>query len=204
VCSLEDSSTFLSASEDGTIRLWDTTPALDLFAKNNEKDEMLPSTSFTLISDKTPCIEKISRATFIGHSRSVLSVACADPGVAFLSGSEDKTARLWSAGSGTCLRVFGGHTGPVTTVAVVDKVTFLTGSKDTTIKVWDAFAAGCIRTYTGHVGAVTSVSSAEDGTFISSSEDLTIKLWVFTAVSPIQSEDILHDIFDAKDGLYVE
>jgi WD40 repeat protein len=204
VCSLEDSYSVLSASNDDSIRLWDTTTAVAHLAPRGQRDNNLPSPSgecFTLITDKAVCTEKVSSKTFIGHNGPVLSLACVDPGFAFLSGSQDATARLWSIESGSCLRVFAGHSGPVTTVAAVDPVTILTGSKDTTIKVWDTFSAVCIRTYTGHTSGVTSVSTAHNGTFISASEDRTIKLWVFTAVPPpIQSEKTVHGILGVNDN----
>jgi WD40 repeat protein len=202
VCSLEDSYSFLSASDDGTIRLWDTSTSVAQF-NAAQKDTTLPSDShkcLTLITDESICTEKVSSKTFLGHNGPVLSLACVEPGVAFLSGSQDGTARLWSLEQSNCLRIFIGHTGPVTTIAVVDPVTFLTGSKDTTIKIWDAFSAGCIRTYTGHTKGVTCVGTAENGTFISASEDRTIKLWVFTVVSPIvHAAETLHDILGTHD-----
>jgi hypothetical protein len=38
-------------------------------------------------------VKKVSLKTFMGHTGAVLSLACVEPGVAFLSGSYDKTAR---------------------------------------------------------------------------------------------------------------
>jgi WD40 repeat protein len=197
VCSLGTSGFFISASDDTIVRLWDTKAAIEAFAASRDDEGglcLLPADSFTLISDKAETVEKVSKGTFVGHTRAVLSLACVDTGIAFLSGSEDHTARLWSVETKSCLRIFSGHGGPVTSVATVDSATFLTGSADSTIKVWDAFTAGCIRTYTGHTETVTSVSMAENGTFISSSEDKTIKLWVFTAVTPVVSEENLQDM----------
>jgi WD40 repeat protein len=174
ICSMNDSRHFVTASMDGTIKMWD--------GYNMTKESTIEEgdSSSTLYQTK-----KISEKTFIGHAGAVLSVECVSPGLVILSGSEDRTARLWSVESGACLRIFVGHSKAVTTVAVVDQVTFLTGSKDTTIKVWDAMSASCIRTYKGHTGAVTSVSTtSQSGTFISASEDLTVKLWVFSAILP--------------------
>lgn len=183
VCSLEDSCRFLTGSEDGTIRLWDTSKAMESIPDK--------ATSSLLLSDYTPIKESVSTQTFIGHNGPVLAVACVEPGVSFLSGSADGTARLWFLlEGGGCLRIYAGHEDAVTTVAIVDQVTFLTGSKDKTIKIWDASSGDCLRTYTGHTGPVTAVSMAQDGTFVSASEDKTIKLWVFTAVLPDQPQDM--------------
>ena len=193
VCSSEDSCYFLTGSEDGTIRLWDTSKAM-----KSIPDE----TNVCLLSEYTPIKESVSTQTFIGHNGPVLAVACVEPGVAFLSGSADGTARLWFLESGACLCVYAGHADSVTTVAIVDQVTFLTGSKDKTIKIWDASSGDCLRTYTGHTGPVTAVSMAQDGTFVSASEDKTIKLWVFTAVLPYQPQDkTLGEMLEMNDNV---
>lgn len=150
VCSIEDSYSFISASDDASIRLWDASNVSSTNLVDNITSDNQDSSSIIPASGKNIIDNKISSKTFLGHSGPVLALVCVEPEVAFLSGSSDKTARLWSIESGACLRVFAGHADAVTTVRPVDQVTFLTGSDDTTIKVWDAFSTCCIRTYTGH------------------------------------------------------
>ena len=106
---------------------------------------------------------------------------------AFLAGSEDGIARLWSCTASSneepCLRSFVGHEGAVTAVDVVDRVTVLTGSVDSHVRVWDAISTTCLRTYVDHTKRVTDISVAyDDFTFITSSADRTIKMWVITSV----------------------
>ena len=49
--------------------------------------------------------------TFEGHTSGVWSVSWSPDGRFALSGSDDKTLRLWEVSSGECLRTFEGHTG---------------------------------------------------------------------------------------------
>ena len=56
-----------------------------------------------------------------------------------LSGSDDKTLKLWDAATGALLRTFEGHSGSVNSVAFSpDGTRLLSGSWDKTLKLWDA------------------------------------------------------------------
>jgi WD40 repeat protein len=123
-------------------------------------------------------------------------------GTMFVSGSMDRTARLWEVDSGACLQTFVGHSAGVSSVAAVDEVTLLTGSIDTTLKLWDALRGICLRTYWGHASIVTGVSVTDDDTtFVTSSVDRTINVWVLTALpADIDPHKTIDNAFDTSDG----
>ncbi len=76
--------------------------------------------------------------TFTGHEIRVSSVALTPDGRRALSGSTDKTLRLWDLASGAQLRLFEGHRAPVTAVAVTpDGRHALSGLYDGTLRLWD-------------------------------------------------------------------
>ncbi len=54
---------------------------------------------------------------FVGHGGSVTSVAFSPDGRSVLTGSDDKTARLWETATGRQIRPLRGHTGWVAAVA---------------------------------------------------------------------------------------
>ena len=70
-----------------------------------------------------------------GHPHAVLSVAVVDE-QRVVSGSLDKTLKLWDLRSGRCMQTLSGHTESVIAVAVVDEQRVVSGSCDNTLKVW--------------------------------------------------------------------
>ena len=81
-----------------------------------------------------------------------------------VSGSRDKTLKLWDLASGKELRTFTGHSDGVTSVAIApDGRTALSGSPDKTLKLWDLASGKELRTFTGHSDVVSSVAIAPDG-----------------------------------------
>jgi WD40 repeat protein len=60
-----------------------------------------------------------------------------------VSGSDDKTVRVWDASTGAELNVLRGHTDSVNSVAISrDGMRIVSGSDDKTVRVWDA-STGC-------------------------------------------------------------
>jgi WD40 repeat protein len=76
--------------------------------------------------------------TLTGHTIYVKSVAFSPNGRFALSGSLDKTLRLWDLKTGECLRTLTGHTGGVSSVAISPEGRFaLSGSWDKTLRLWE-------------------------------------------------------------------
>ena len=117
--------------------------------------------------------------TFEGHTDNVNSVCLSADGRYALSGSDDKTVRLWVVATGKCLRTFEGHTGTVNAVCLSADGRFaLSGSRDKTIRLWDVATGRCLRTLEGHTRVVNAVCLSADGRFVlSGSWDETLRLW---------------------------
>jgi WD40 repeat protein len=73
-----------------------------------------------------------------GHTSSFQSVAITPDGTKIVSGSYDKTIKVWDIASGRLLNTLEGHTSYVQSVAVTpDGTKIVSGSGDNTIRVWD-------------------------------------------------------------------
>ena len=114
----------------------------------------------------------------VGHTDSVMSVSVMADGRRAVSGSLDRTLRVWDLESGSCLRTLEGHTDSVMCVSVMaDGRQVVSGSKDRTLRVWD-LETGNSRVLQGHSGGVLSLSVTPDGRrAVSGSEDRTLRMW---------------------------
>jgi predicted NACHT family NTPase/tetratricopeptide (TPR) repeat protein len=106
-------------------------------------------------------------------------VALSPDGKRALSGSADKTLKLWDVANGWELRAFSGHKKWVSSVAFSpDGKLALSGSEDNTLKLWDVESGRELRTFRGHLREVFCVAFSPDGKLVlSGSCDNTLKLW---------------------------
>lgn len=116
--------------------------------------------------------------TLMGHAGEVNAVAISPDGQTIISGSDDKTLRIWNLNSQKLLRTLKGHTDWVYAVAFsADGQIILSGSKDKTVRLWQGSGQQS-RTLTGHTSYVNSVAINRDKTkVVSGSYDKTVKLW---------------------------
>ncbi|WP_165841048.1 WD40 domain-containing protein [Larkinella punicea] len=115
----------------------------------------------------------------VGHTEDIHSLAYSPNGRYVLSGSVDRTLKLWEFGTGKLLRTFEGHLYSVNS-AVFSRngMYILSGSSDSTLKLWQVNTGKLVRTFEGHAGWVTSVAFSPNGKLVlSGSDDKTIKLW---------------------------
>ena len=150
----------------------------DFSTKIKIEENKIAQYKFTL-QEKPKFTEYKLLQTLEGHSGYVYSVAYSPDGTKIISGSYDKTIKIWDANTGECLKTLEGHSDWVNSVAYSpDGTKIISGSYDKTIKIWDANTGQCLKTLDGHKYSVWSVAYSPDGTkIISGSEDKTIKMW---------------------------
>jgi WD40 repeat protein/serine/threonine protein kinase len=114
-----------------------------------------------------------------GHADWVSSVALSRDGRLALSGSADRTLRLWEVATGQCVRVLPGHTEWVTCVSLSgDGARALSGSADQTLRLWDVAAGRCLHQWGGHGKWVLAAClSADEQLALSGGGDGLLKLW---------------------------
>jgi WD40 repeat protein len=114
--------------------------------------------------------------TLYGHSNYVFTIAVNPKGQTFVSGSADKTAKIWDIQTGEIIHNLTGHSNFVCSVAVShDGKIIATGSYDKTFKLWHDLKS---KTFIEHSGAITAIAFSHQGDlFATASMDKTIKIW---------------------------
>lgn len=168
----DGTSTLISGSDDGTVRVWDGVSG----------SVILPP--------------------LLGHDGSILSVAISRDGVHIASSSEDGTIRLWNTETGvevlsmsiTAEPIHQGDTAieinPLIIRVVHHSISFspdgkqiISGSNDAKIRVWDLQTGDEVSpALQGHTDTILSLCLSPKGTQIASgSNDKTIRIWDFVS-----------------------
>jgi WD40 repeat protein len=142
---------------------------------------------FSLSSQEPAQIKQILN----GHKKKVVTLQWDEEKI--ISGSYDKSIKIWDTQTGQCLRTITGHRGTVLSLEY-QQDRLITGSADYTAKMWSISAGTCIRTYSGHEGLVYCVR-AQDNHLITASNDHTIRVF------DIDSGNTLQILSEHKDGV---
>lgn len=98
-----------------------------------------------------------------------------------VSGSWDKTARVWE--DGQVKYVLEGHEQAVWCVCILTKSLVLTGSADKTLRLWKD--GQCVKVFKGHTDAVRGIDLLSDSTFVTCSNDASVRVWSIDSSDPL-------------------
>lgn len=145
-------------------------------------NNLIPVKNSPRLIQKSRCIHIIE-----AHSALINSLDIGPQGLLLVSGSDDKTIKLWNVKTGQLLHRFTGHQGEVGTVAISpDGRRLISGSSDRTIMAWNMEQKSLCETFYSHAGSpyshsqggINTVAFSPDGKIISSGGgDRTIKIW---------------------------
>lgn len=196
----------VSASDDKTIKVWDTSTGKVVRVLRGQiqaGDEgkiyaaaLSPDNRFLAIGgwmgpSKNYKLVDLGRIRLIdfqtgevktllkGHTNVINGLAFSPDGNRLISGSADKTARIWNVRTQKTIHVLKGHTDHIYAVAFSpDGSMAVTGSNDNTLKLWNAKSGSLIKILKGHSGDLRSAAFTPNGKYLlSGSLDKTIRMW---------------------------
>lgn len=114
-----------------------------------------------------------------GHRDRVNAVRFTPDGSMVVSGSLDKTVRIWKTDTGQLLKTLSGHTKAVTGIDVSPSgLLIASGSADKLVKVWEIKTGEQLYELDGHLGRVNCVTYHPDGLHVlTGCCDLLMRVW---------------------------
>ncbi len=178
----------VTGSKDQKVILWDLQEKKDLVTLDDNTGEIQcvvfsPDGKYLVGSDRNIIRVWTVEGEYInslsGHATAVWSIDFNPAGDRIVTGSFDRSFRLWDFINLTALSEFEGHSKSVLAVAFHPvRNVIASGSLDETIRLWDMTSHRVIHTFKGHSGNIYSLDFSPDGKYlISASRDHTIKLW---------------------------
>ncbi|KAI1782694.1 WD40 repeat-like protein [Ganoderma leucocontextum] len=177
----DDLGFMFTGSQDRTIKMWDLS-SVPLTASANDDEDDEDEGSAHIVKCK-------SLTTHKAHDKDINSLDVAPNDRLLVSGSQDRTAKVWeieyvTTGAGVRgeLRLLGtckGHKRGVWCVRFgrTERV-LATGSGDKTVKLWSLDDFTCVKTFEGHTNSVLRIDFLNAGMqMVSSASDGLVKLW---------------------------
>ncbi|UKZ59385.1 uncharacterized protein TrAtP1_000693 [Trichoderma atroviride] len=216
-----DSKLLASASDDHTIKLWDTVIGTCISTLEGHRfsvrsvqfshdSRVLASASDDQTIKFWDTLTGTCTSTLYGHGSDINSVAFSHDSKMLASASNDKTIKIWDARAGTCSLTITGHTINVNSVSFSHDSKMLASASDKIIKLWDPTTGTCISTLEGHSSDVYCVKFSHNSRILASASDHTscVKLWdtiSFSCISTFRGNSCIafsHDstIFASVDG----
>ena len=160
-----------------------------LILKDDNKDDetckivdlKVKSNDFILSSN---CGELIRE--YKGHTKSVKSIQINENSNRLISGSEDKTIKIWNLETGECLKTLREHHDWVNCILIISNNKFLSGSDDKKIKIWDLDSFECLNTLKNEKG-IKSLCSILDNQIACGCYDGSINIWDLFGLNKVKS-----------------
>lgn len=186
-----DGKLLLSGSSDNNIKLWDveTATLIKTFSEHitATRDVKFTPDGMSAISAENSYIVywlnavdgPIGKRTFYGHTGTIYSIDMSNDMNTIISGSQDKTIKVWDAQNRDLLKTLSDHNSVVYDVEFNPaNDQFASCSADSTINIWDSNTFELIKTLRGNNSELRSISYHSSGNYIvSSGTDSLIYIW---------------------------
>jgi WD40 repeat protein len=211
-----DGQMMASASDDGTVRLWQ--PDGTLIASLDNQPNRMTAVAFspdgkTLATASNHGVQlwdamNQSKLQSMAEGTWITDVAWSTEGKVLAIASRNQTIQLVNPTNGAVLRTLTGQTGWVNQVSFSpDGQLLASASENGTVRLWSVVSGSPVRTLSGHQGRVSSVAFSPDGQRLASAgEDGVVRLWAIAdgAVQTLEGHtDRVNSVQFSHDGHYL-
>jgi len=140
-----------------------------------------------------------NKVEMLGHKSSIYVVKFSKDGEYILSGSQDRTIKLWNPYKGLLIKSYDVHSQDVLDLAMFqDNSKFASVGIDKQVYVIDSIKGSIMRRFYGHTERINSVACNElESVLVSGSYDCSVKIWDLKS----QSKDPVQTLSGAKDSI---
>lgn len=211
-----DGRRIVSASNDRTVKVWDSASGAELFTFGGHKafvcSVAIASDSYRVATgalDGEVILWNLRDAKHLArvdHGADDAKVSWRPDGGGLITGGADGRLRLWQAEDATEVSSVSLHDRPVLKVACLrDNRRVVSVSADQTVRVCDMESQRCLKIFEGHTGDANSVAITPDERFlVSASGDHTLRIWILETGSCTQvihgHDDIIWRVAISPDG----
>ena len=143
----------------------------------------------------------------MGHSGDISTFTFSPDGKYILSGSDDKTLKLWDVSTGREIRTFKGHQGSIQSLAISpDGKYAVSGGFENNILIWDIEKCLVIKKiFIGkgkYGGGTKAVAFSPDGKYVAAAGYIDDKAFIFVRIYELRTGRIVNEFKGHKD--YIE
>jgi len=202
-----DGRRLISASWDGTVRIWSVAERRELKALRTHKSRVnfaaySPDARKIVTCGEDGTAQLFDAATvnphvtLTGHTGGVMNCQFSPDGQRVITASRDKTARVWNAATGELILTLRGHSSEVTTASFSPDGKYILTSScdlgnkviDRTSRLWDAQTGASLHTFpqAHRSGVMFAGFTARGDKVMTAGQDSTIKEWDLNSTVPVR------------------
>lgn len=180
-----------TAGKDGTVLLWDAATGAPIAPTPSSRSHTASALHAASGAGGTAhhghdADNGRSNLVLLRHDGPVRRIAFSPDGLRIVTASDDSTARVWDAASGTPRSPPLRHGGPVRSAAFSrDGMRVVTAGDDRVARIWDAATGTPLSFPLEHLAPVTSAVFSEDGTEVVTSADRQVVTWDAPPAEPL-------------------
>mmetsp|Transcript_48422 Transcript_48422/g.95929 ORF Transcript_48422/g.95929 Transcript_48422/m.95929 type:complete len:1007 (+) Transcript_48422:70-3090(+) len=200
ICMFEENVSIVDLSQDSSVRQVftadETSEPISCFTYHPTQNDIVVSTQKSSLMHLNEAGDVLR--TFKAHQMPVLCMAYDRTGTLVVTGSADRTIRVWDMAGGFCTHSFRDHTDIIRSVQFhpdPQRLQVISTSEDNTIRIFDLRDSKCVATFRSHVSLPTAVAFSPDGYVMAScGRDKVVNFYELRGFTHIKTVPVMEEL----------